>query len=370
MRMKQEKLQQGLTLALLGLVGLGLAVWAWLRPADALSISERRKLAQKPALSVQSVQSGQWMQKFESYSLDQFPLRDTLRGLKAAVQLGVFCQKDNNGVYLQNGYASKLDYPLHTDSVERAADKFLQLQETYLEGKAEHVYYALIPDKNYFMAPAGGYPALDYEKLAQIMRQKLSPGMTEIDLFSTLSLSCYYRTDPHWRQEALVPTAQYLAGQMGVSLGDDYSKTTLQRPYYGLYYGYAALPMQPDALTYLTSARMADYTVTNYESGRQSPVYDLDKAAGNDLYEVFLSGPVSLLTIQNSNARSNRELVIFRDSFGSSLAPLLAEGYSEITLVDIRYLPSARVGQFVDFTGKDVLFLYSTQVLNNSEALK
>ena len=206
MRMKQEKLQQGLTLALLGLVGLGLAVWAWLRPADALSISERRKLAQKPALSVQSVQSGQWMQKFESYSLDQFPLRDTLRGLKAAVQLGVFCQKDNNGVYLQNGYASKLDYPLHTDSVERAADKFLQLQKTYLEGKAEHVYYALIPDKNYFMAPAGGYPALDYEKLAQTMRQKLSPGMTEIDLFSTLSLDCYYRTDPHWRQEALVPT--------------------------------------------------------------------------------------------------------------------------------------------------------------------
>ena len=140
MRMKQEKLQQGLTLALLGLVGLGLAVWAWLRPADTLSISERRKLAQKPALSVQSVQSGQWMQKFESYSLDQFPLRDTLRGLKAAVQLGVFCQKDNNGVYLQNGYASKLDYPLHTDSVERAADKFLQLQKTYLEGKAGHVY--------------------------------------------------------------------------------------------------------------------------------------------------------------------------------------------------------------------------------------
>ena len=38
--------------------------------------------------------------------------------------------------------------------------------------------------------------------------------------------------------------------------------------------------------------------------------------------------------------------------------------------MDIRYLPSARVGQFVDFTGKNVLFLYSTQVLNNSEALK
>ena len=54
----------------------------------------------------------------------------------------------------------------------------------------------------------------------------------------------------------------------------------------------------------------------------------------------------------------------------SCSAPLLLEGYSSVTLVDIRYLASARLGDFIDFTGSDVLFLYSIPVLNNSETLK
>ena len=62
--------------------------------------------------------------------------------------------------------------------------------------------------------------------------------------------------------------------------------------------------------------------------------------------------------------------MIFRDSFGSSIAPLFAESYSKITLVDIRYLPSEMVGRFVTFDNQDVLFLYSTPVLNNSVTMK
>ena len=62
--------------------------------------------------------------------------------------------------------------------------------------------------------------------------------------------------------------------------------------------------------------------------------------------------------------------MIFRDSFASSLAPLLAEGYSKITLVDIRYLSPVLLGRFVDFHGQDVLFIYSTLVINNSTIIK
>ena len=368
--MKYEKLRDFLTLFLLGVAGLGLAVWAWVRPADAVSVSERRKLAQKPVLSAESVQTGRWMQDFESYSLDQFPLREGFRSLKAAVQLGVFLQKDNNGIYLQNGYASRLDYPLHEDSVTFAANKFLGLYHTLLEGQSNQVYYAVIPDKNYFMAPLGGCPAMDYAALLARLRQQLTPAMTEIPLFDQLSLDCYYKTDPHWRQEKLVPLAGDLAEAMGTEIQTQYTENTLEQPYYGLYYGYAALPMPPETLVYLTNETLAGCEVYNYESGKNMPFYDKEKAAGGDAYELFLSGSVSLLRIDNPNAGTDKELIIFRDSFGSSLAPLLAAGYKQITLVDIRYLPSARVGQFVDCKGKDVLFLYSAQVLNNSEALK
>ena len=74
--------------------------------------------------------------------------------------------------------------------------------------------------------------------------------------------------------------------------------------------------------------------------------------------------------IDNPAAATDRELVVFRDSFGSSLVPLLVEGYARVTLIDIRYVNSAYLGNFVDFHGQDVLFLYSTLLLNDSLALR
>ncbi|MDD6212114.1 MAG: hypothetical protein PUB22_03050, partial [Clostridiales bacterium] len=64
------------------------------------------------------------------------------------------------------------------------------------------------------------------------------------------------------------------------------------------------------------------------------------------------------------NAETTEELIIFRDSFGSSLAPLLTGNYKSIYLVDIRYIEPDYLDEFIDFNNKDVLFLYSTLILN------
>ena len=192
-----------------------------------------------------------------------------------------------------------------------------------------------------------------------------------IDLFGSLTLDNYYRTDSHWRQETLLPAAHTLAEAMGAVLPeDDYRPQTLERPYYGVYYGYAALPMEPDQITYLTSDTLEACSVYNYESDKNGSVYDLEKGVGKDPYELFLSGSVSLLTVENPHAETDRELVIFRDSFASSLAPLLVSGYARVTLADIRYLPASQIGKYLTFDNQDVLFLYSASVLNNSETLK
>jgi hypothetical protein len=142
------------------------------------------------------------------------------------------------------------------------------------------------------------------------------------------------------------------------------------RPFYGVYYGQAALPMAPDELVWMESELLKDCRVYNYETGKYGSVYDSGKLEGNDLYETFLSGPVSLLTIENPHAETDRELIIFRDSFGSSIAPLLVQGYKTVTLVDVRYISSAMLDRFIDFHGQDVLFLYSTLVLNNSNQMQ
>ena len=54
-----------------------------------------------------------------------------------------------------------------------------------------------------------------------------------------------------------------------------------------------------------------------------------------------------MITIENPQApgtdAEGRELVVFRDSFGSSLLPLMISGYEKITIFDIRYLPGDRL---------------------------
>ena len=99
-------------------------------------------------------------------------------------------------------------------------------------------------------------------------------------------------------------------------------------------------------------------------------MYDMEKAEGKDPYGMFLSGTRPILTIENPHVDNGEELIVFRDSFGSSLVPLLMKGYEKITVLDIRYVNSAMLGQVVDFGEQEVLFLYSTMLLNNSLALK
>ena len=356
------------TILILTLWG-ALALWTWFTPNRQISEAERRPLAQKPAFSVQALLSGKFRTDFESYSLDQFPLRQSFRSVKSLFHTGVLGQKDNNGIYLTGGTAVKQEYPLSTDSVNHALGRFQSIYDKYLAGS--RCFYAIVPDKGYYLAEESGHLTMDYGALYTQMAAGM-PWAEEIDLRPALTGADYYRTDTHWRQEKLPSTADRLCQALGVASPkpEDYTMTPVERPFYGVYYGQAALPMEPDTLYLLENDTLSQCTVFDYETGTTGSVYDMTKLDSRDLYDVYLSGAKALLTIENPNAGTGRELVIFRDSFGSSIAPLLLTDYAKVTLVDIRYVQPELLEQYLDFHGQDVLFLYSTLVLNSSAALK
>lgn len=366
--MKRKSLLQ---LSVLCLVFFGLAVWCWVKPAKAASETERRTLAQAPKLTGESVRSGEFMTDFESYTLDQFPLRDDFRSVKSALSLGLFRNLDKDGLYLAKGHAGKLIYPRQEPMLEHSAERFSYLYETYLKDTGSKVYFSMVPDKGAYLAAQTGRLSLDYEAFAEAIQEKTGNTMTYVEISDLLSLDSYYRTDPHWKQETLVPVAQRLGEAMGVELPGEYRQETLG-PFTGAYAGQLALPVQADTLRYLTNETLENCIVTSYATGspKEGFLYDFEKTSGRDPYEFFLSGSQPLLVIENPNAKTDRELILFRDSFGSSLGPLLAEGYARVTLVDIRYVKSEVLGSFLDFHGQDVLFLYSTLLLNDSLALQ
>ena len=339
--------------------------FTWFSEAKQTSEAERRPLAQMPALSVDTLLSGSFMKKFETAALDQFPLRDGFRTLKAMTHYYGLWQTDNNGIYLADGHAAKLLYPLDTEAVDLAMERLNKVYEKYLKETGAEIYVSVIPDKSYWLSDL----TVDYEAMFDRVREA-APWAEYISLTDVLTVDDYYKTDIHWRQENLLPAAQKLAQAMGGSLEESFTEVSLDRPFYGVYHGQAALPMEAESLILLQSATTDGCTVYDHETGKTAAVYDMDKTDSKDLYDVFLSGSKSLLTIENPNAQTDKELIVFRDSFASSLIPLLLKGYAKVTLVDIRYMSSEILGNFIDFTGQDVLFLYSTTVLNTKGILR
>lgn len=353
---------------------LGLALWTWFKAPDSYSEAERRPLDKFPQVSTKKLLNGRWMTDFESYTLDQFPMRDTFRSIKAFARLDVFAQKDNNGIYTVDGYTSKLEYPMNEELLDYAAQKFQGLYDKFMADTNVNVYFCIIPDKNYYLAAENGYLSMDYDTFYTKMQEQTSY-MEFVDIRHLLDEEDYYFTDTHWKQPQLLPVANALAAAMNGNdkvLNWEYEEVIATQTFQGVYVGQSASKLKPDTLSYLTNAQLEACTVTSYNTGsaKEISMYDLEAVHEKDAYELFLNGADPLVMIENPNASTDKELVIFRDSFGSSLTPLLVENYAKITMVDIRYMDSALLGRFVEFTDQDVLFLYSTLVLNASSSFR
>lgn len=358
----------------------GLALFAWFKPVDGFSSSERRELEKMPAFNADTIfnkdRDKTFMKLFEDYSLDQFPLRDKFRSLKSFVAFNVFGHKDNNNLYTHDGYITQIEYPINKESVSSAADKFEGLYDMYLKDKDKNVYLSIIPDKGYFLAGPSGHISIDYNEFFELVKENI-PFAEYIDITGQLSIEDYYKTDTHWRQENITDVADKLANAMGTSVSGEYTVNTLDHPFYGVYHGQLALPLPAEQIKYLTSDVLDGCTIKAPNKlgvgYAEVPLYNMNNAVGKDPYEMFLSGArVSIVIVENPNATTDRELIVFRDSFGSSLIPLLAEGYAKITAIDLREISAHQLATLgVDFeSADDVLFIYSTLILNNSAELK
>lgn len=341
-----------------------------LKPDTEISYSERRILSKAPPYSIEKLLKGKFFDDYEKYFVDQFIFRDRFRGLTAFTRFNIFNQKDSNDIYIVDGNIHKMEYPLNDNAIGNAAKKLNEVYNKYLQGM--NVNYAIIPDKNYFTAAEKGYLSMDYDRLLKIMKKNVH-NLKYIDLFHSLDLEDYYKTDIHWSQDKIVDIADKLLKEMRMEtyITDvQYNKKSLY-PFYGSYYGHAALNLHPDTLVYLTNDIIENASVFDHIDKKYSKVYIEEKFGTIDSYDFFLSGAKSMLSISNPLSTTDKELIIFRDSFGSSIAPLLLHGYAKITLVDLRYIGTDLVGDYVDFSkDQDVLFLYNTLILNNSYMLK
>ena len=311
---------------------LGTAAFCFM-PDKVFSETERRLLQQSPELSLNSILDGSFMDDFETYAQDQFPMRDSLRGLKSIFALNVLRQGDNNGLYTAFNRISKIDGPLNEKMLDHAAGRMESIYERYLKDTDCKLYFSMIPDKNYCIAPFCGRAYLDFGRLEEYMLEKTGY-MQYIPIEKYLDINDYYSSDSHWRQERIEDVAAELCSAMGSEplSAQNYIIKPVLEPFHGVYAGQLGINSISDRIFYAENDTIRACTVTSYDSGKAQPVpfYDMEAASGRDPYEMFLNGADALLVIENPKANSGRELIIFRDSFGSSLASLLIERATSI----------------------------------------
>lgn len=350
-------------------------------PDNARSYTERRLLQQRPELTWGGILSRQFIDEFEEYLQDQFVLREDFRTLNALTRRYILQRNDYEGYYLvgswRDGHLSQTEYPLSTASVRDFFGMFNRVYSQFLSGM--NVNFAMIPDKNYFLAEENGFLTFDYAHMRRGLGSNLNDNINHIDLFEILTLDDFYRTDIHWRQAALLPVARHLTESMGGEFSFTNYETHRLSPFFGSFHGPMALPVRPDEMVYFTNdftknARVYLYSHVNGVATRTqaSGVYArhlFERETNLDSFDMFLYGAQPLISIEVENPKTDRELIVFRDSFASNLVPLLLESYAKITLVDLRYMAARILPDFIEFNNQDVLILYSAPMINRGHLL-
>ncbi len=332
---------------------------------NTISVAERRKLAQFPTITMEKIISGKTSEDIDKYTVDQFIFRDYFRSAKSLWSNYLYRQKDNNGLFLKDGGIYKIEYPLNKANVKKSSEKIKNICDKYLN-KNNNIYFSIIPDKNYYLK--SDYLKIDVGEMQEIMQNTLT-NIEYIDITNCLQIQDYYKTDLHWKQENLSNVVGQIERKMHLKTTSPLNNYTMHDlgSFYGSYYGQLGMNIEPDRINILKNYKIENIKTYNYETEKYANIYDLQKwQTSSDKYDVYLSGAVALMTIENPEGPYGKELLLFRDSFGSSIAPLLLENYQKITLIDLRYVSSSILDKYINFENQDVLFLYSTLVLNQN----
>lgn len=346
----------------------GMAVWFLFYPKSDYSSSEKRYLQQFPEVTVDKVLDGTFGTEFESYFADQFPARSFWVGLNAYYSLDTG-NNGANGVYnCGNGYL--INKPVSTDNkLEKNVNTIVKFKN------------AINVPVTVMFAPSTGYVADDvlpdvHDKynddtyFEQISSTLSTNGISFVDLRKTFKDAyaegnqLYYKTDHHWTTLGAYTAYEKLCEQLNITPAP---KEKFDIKTYGGFYGttYSTSGFwftQPDSIQIWDNPENTEQNIKvkiseGTDTKEYGSMYFYNHLEEDDKYPVFIDGNHALTEITNSNAKGGTILLV-KDSFSHSLAPFLAENYSKIILVDMRYYKMS-VSQIVEQEKPEqVVFLY------------
>lgn len=339
----------------------GMFLLSLLLPDRERSETENRLLAQWPEFSWETLKSGEFTDGVEEYIADQFPLRDAWTGVKARVEQ-LIGKTEFNDVYLAgNTLISKVETPDST-----LVDKNFGYIQSMVGKTNAKVHLGLIPSAAEIWRdrlPDGAY-SWDQTLLLEMAEKT---GLNTVDFLTALKEHAdeeiFYRTDHHWTTlgayYGYVAIMDALDREDEVLPMDSFTPEVVSTEFNGTLYSNSGIHwLKPDKMEYWV--KEDGLTVTSWRTGKEAPaaLYDRSYLTVKDKYSSFLGGNQPLCVIRNEHADGGK-LMVIRDSYTDSVAPFLAQHFSEVHLLDLRQY-RASMAKYANENGIDeILVMYS-----------
>jgi hypothetical protein len=125
-----------------------------------------------------------------------------------------------------------------------------------------------------------------------------------------------------------------------------------------------------DLYNYENGAKVTSVEVNDgMEVKEYDSIYFREYLKEKDKYLVYL-GPNQPLIKIKTDVKNERKLLVIKDSYANTFIPFLTQHYSEITVLDLRYIRTS----YNDIVNMDdynqVLIIYSAATMENDETLK
>lgn len=332
-------------------------------PDRQFSEQENRYLQQRPEFSFKSLFSGDYTSKFETYTTDQFTFRDEWITLKAASELALGKQ-ENNDVHLCEGGTLIKGFERPDDST---LDSNMSALNALVENTDADVYFALIPDKSdlYASLLPNNAPNDSEKEVIDYCYDKSSA--INVDMYSALSSHTdeyiFYRTDHHWTSLGAYYGLSALAESMGLPCPalDSYTdRHVVSEEFYGTTWSSSGFSwVDPDTMEIFVN-EPEGLKVTSYPEGSpvEGKLYDFSFLEKKDKYSMFMGGNCPMHVIE-TGAEDKPSLLILRDSYTDSLIPFLLDDFSEIHVLDLRYYRASLKAYMEQNDFDNVLVCYS-----------
>ena len=361
------------------LIIFGLSIGNLAYPERTFSEKENRYLAVKPEFTWRSLYSGSFSGDFEKYTTDQFIYRDTWTEVKALCEIARL-KRDNNGVYIgSDGYllGKYQESDINKVRLEENINYLVGFVDKISKQLGQNkVSVVIVPMSSSILKDKLPPFAYGFDQDAMIDSIKTRTSRSFVDIRQALRENShqyiYYKTDHHWTS-----LGAYIAydkwcrsiGEEPVPLSSlDIREVTSE--FYGTYYSKANLyTISPDSISIFVPKNEAAYRVI-YNAGEreEDTLYNLSYLTKRDKYSLFLNGNNPLVKIE-THVGNGRNLLIVKDSFAHTFAPLAALSFETVHMIDLRHYNMSLSQYISDNNITDVLVLYSTMNLSTDANL-